>query len=113
MFFHSIIRGLDFLEPLDFLDPLDSLELLEPLEPLNLLELLVPLAGQGLLPIHNNLSDVLGFSKCACYAIHVFCGYRLKCLVIEQLMVSAMTLALCYGRQPEGIGSTVFVVTLL
>lgn len=57
MFFHSIIRGLDFLEPLDLLDSLDSLEPLEPLE------LLVPLAGQGLLPIHNNLSDVLGFSK--------------------------------------------------
>ena len=54
MFFHSIIRGLDFLEPLDFLDFLDSLDSLE---------LLVPLAGQGLLPIHNNLSDVLGFSK--------------------------------------------------
>ena len=74
MFFHSIIGGLDFLEPLDFLDSL---------EPLDLLELLVPLAGQGLLPIHNNLSDVLGFSKCACYAVHVFWCCRLKCLVIE------------------------------
>ncbi len=47
------------LGPLDFLDSLDSLV------PLDLLDLLVPLAGQGLLPIHNNLSDVLGFSKCA------------------------------------------------
>lgn len=83
MFFHSIIRGLDFLEPLVPLDLLDLLDPLDSLEPLEPLELLVPLAGQGLLPIHNNLSDVLGFSKCACYAVHVFCCYRLKCLVIE------------------------------
>ena len=72
MFFFLLLGPLDFLDSLDFLvpldlldllDPLDSLDLLDPLDSLDLLELLVPLADQGLLPIHNNLSDVLGFSK--------------------------------------------------